>query len=354
MTASITPIQFNSKTTTKQQFASTSKAWIHFVAGGLGGMVGAIVTSPLDVVKTRLQSSYYQSSSSNLNITKQTGRHIPVLGHFIETGKILIGVYRIEGPRALFKGLGPNLVGVVPARAINFFTYGNGKRILIELNDGKETSLIHLTAAITAGITTSTVTNPIWLVKTRMQLQSSNKSPQTLTKYKNSLDCIRKVIKNEGFIGLYKGLSASYLGVAESTIQWVLYESFKSKFAEKREKERINKRNSSDSLVTQLDNNFNWLWIDNLLAAGSAKLMAACITYPHEVIRTRMRQLPGENGVLKYKGLIQCIKTVFKEEGFKAFYGGMSAHMMRVVPNAAIMFFCYESILSYSGVNQKR
>nr|CAG8444155.1 9719_t:CDS:2 [Entrophospora candida] len=318
MTASIASIQFNAKTTTKQQFASTPKAWIHFVAGG---------------------------------------RRIPIFGHFIETGKILTDVYRIEGSRALFKGLGPNLIGVVPARAINFFTYGNGKIILIELNDGKETPLIHLTAAIIAGITTSTVINPIWLVKTRMQLQSSNKSPQTLIKYKSSFDCIRKVIKNEGFIGLYKGLSASYLGVTESTIQWVLYESFKSKFAEKREKERINnnnKRNGSGSLVTQLDNSFNWRWIDNLLAAGSAKLMAACVTYPHEVIRTRMRQLPGENGVRKYKGLIRCIKTIFKEEGFKAFYGGMSAHMMRVVPNAAIMFFCYESILSYSGANQKR
>ncbi|CAJ0626362.1 14493_t:CDS:2 [Entrophospora sp. SA101] len=330
MTASIASIQFNAKTTTKQQFASTPKAWIHFVAGGLGGMVGAIVTSPLDVVKTRLQHIY--------------------LYYFFSD------VYRIEGSRALFKGLGPNLIGVVPARAINFFTYGNGKIILIELNDGKETPLIHLTAAIIAGITTSTVINPIWLVKTRMQLQSSNKSPQTLIKYKSSFDCIRKVIKNEGFIGLYKGLSASYLGVTESTIQWVLYESFKSKFAEKREKERINnnKRNGSGSLVTQLDNSFNWRWIDNLLAAGSAKLMAACVTYPHEVIRTRMRQLPGENGVRKYKGLIRCIKTIFKEEGFKAFYGGMSAHMMRVVPNAAIIFFCYESILSYSGANQKR
>ncbi|CAG8780230.1 15998_t:CDS:1, partial [Racocetra persica] len=38
-------------------------------------------------------------------------------------------------------------------------------------------------------------------------------------------------------------------------------------------------------------------------------------------------------------------------EGISAFYGGMTAHMMRVVPNAAIMFFCYESILHYGQVN---
>jgi solute carrier family 25, member 33/36 len=63
-----------------------------------------------------------------------------------------------------------------------------------------------------------------------------------------------------------------------------------------------------------------------------------------------MRQLP-ENGEVKYKGLIQCFKTVLREEGLVAMYGGMSAHLIRVIPNAAIMFFCYEAILHYGGAN---
>jgi solute carrier family 25 protein 33/36 len=43
------------------------------------------------------------------------------------------------------------LIGVIPARSINFFTYGNGKRIYTELNNGKETAGVHLISAATAG-----------------------------------------------------------------------------------------------------------------------------------------------------------------------------------------------------------
>jgi solute carrier family 25 protein 33/36 len=89
-------------------------------------------------------------------------------------------------------------------------------------------------------------------------------------------------------------------------------------------------------------------WVGNLGAAAVAKLVAACVAYPHEVIRTRLRE-PAKNGVLKYTGLLQCLKLVIKEEGLVSLYGGMTAHLMRVVPNAAIMFFCYEAILHNFG-----
>ena len=65
---------------------------------------------------------------------------------------LLRDIYKYEGLPALFKGLGPTLVGVIPARSINFFVYGNGKQIIAnKFNDGKENSIVHLVAAATAG-----------------------------------------------------------------------------------------------------------------------------------------------------------------------------------------------------------
>ncbi|KAI7890240.1 mitochondrial carrier domain-containing protein [Mucor mucedo] len=248
-------------------------------------------------------------------------------------------IKQIEGIRGYFKGLGPNLVGVIPARAINFYTYGNGKKIFTELNHGKETAVVHLASAATAGIVTSTVTNPIWVIKTRLQLQGKQRL------YSSSFDCGIQILKHEGIKGLYKGMSASYLGVAEGTIQWVMYENLKKRWAQ-----------SSDQLENKrtIGGKSAQAWIGNLGAAAVAKLVAACIAYPHEVIRTRLREPVSKTGTVKYTGLLQCLKLIVKEEGVVALYGGMSAHLMRVVPNAAIMFFCYEAILHNFGEEKKR
>ncbi|KAF9963481.1 hypothetical protein BGZ65_003035 [Modicella reniformis] len=308
-------------------------SWVHFLAGGTGGMAGALVTSPLDVVKTRLQVCGHGD--------RVDGGVYSVLGHIKDTCLLLGHMYTNEGPRALYKGLGPNLVGVIPARAINFATYGNGKKLYTELNNGVESTPVHLASAITAGIVTATATNPIWLVKTRMQLQVKG-----VRQYKNSLDCVFKILRSDGIRGMYRGLSASYLGVAEGTIQWVIYEQLKKAFAERRATAGLN-GDVSKRIV--LGGKGIEEWIDYLGAAGAAKFIASAITYPHEVLRTRMRQIPKGNEALKYTGLKKTFQLVLKEEGVAALYGGLTAHMLRVVPNAAIMFFCYEAIMHNFG-----
>lgn len=142
-------------------------------------------------------------------------------------------IRREEGIRALWKGLGPNLVGIVPARSIYFSCYSKGKEFYTNLNGGSENSLVHTASAVTAGSCTALCTNPIWLVKTRMQLQSEAAIKNSkLVMYKSSWDCLRTVVRNEGFFGLYNGMSASLLGLTESTLQFVMYEHFKGRIIE--------------------------------------------------------------------------------------------------------------------------
>ncbi|RUP48894.1 hypothetical protein BC936DRAFT_143728 [Jimgerdemannia flammicorona] len=330
--------------------ASKTRPFVHFVAGGVGGMAGAIFTSPLDVVKTRLQSTYYQKPTSVIVSRNRPWQGTSILGHFGAPFRLLGQITRLEGFGALYKGLGPNLIGVIPARSINFCAYGNGKRILADnFNNGKETPTVHLFSAIMAGIITSTATNPIWVVKTRMQLQPSGRDHSAnhfTRKYKNSFHCLIQIVRDEGIKGLYKGMSASYLGVAESTIQWVVYEQLKSMIAESKVQKEglpLSSLQSSD-----IGGKSPKDWVGHLGSAAVAKFIAACISYPHEVLRTRLRQ-PAENGVLKYTGLVQCFKTIVREEGVPSLYGGITAHLIRVIPNAAIMFFCYEAILHQYG-----
>jgi len=211
---------------------------------------------------------------------------------FRETFQILYSIPRLEGWRGLFRGLGPNLAGVVPASAIKFYTYGNCKRILSEKwNYGKEAAWVHIVSAATAGIATGTATNPIWLVKTRLQLDKSRAEKTgyvTARRYKNSLDCVRQVLRQEGFKGMYRGLGASYLGAAESTLHLTVYEQFKILLT-RRQKWLVSNPRERKTWDQVLD----WAGIGG--AAGASKLLAVLIAYPHEVnfnfIRKTLQQI---------------------------------------------------------------
>lgn len=311
--------------------------WVHFFAGGLAGMAGATLTSPLDVVKTRLQSSTFHNlhakrAIGNSNVLARGARHVS------DTFGIVANVYRTEGGRALFRGLGPNLAGAVPARAVNFFTYGLAKDHLAPLLDDPDRikPQTHLMSGVVAGFLTSTATNPIWVVKTRLQLDKAKTNEARL--YKNSIDCFQKIWRREGVRALYRGLSASFLGSSESSMQWVLYEQMR-RFIKTRQDERLRRGHGHTAYEKFMD------WFATSGAAGAAKFMASLITYPHEVVRTRLRQGPSEGGRPKYTGLVQCFRRVIAEEGISALYGGLTPHLLRTVPNSIIMFGTWDLIV---------
>ncbi|OAX80226.1 hypothetical protein ACJ72_05445 [Emergomyces africanus] len=320
---------------------SVTKSLVHFFAGAGGGLATALLTSPLDVLRTRLQSDFYQAAVEKKSRTITLHPLRAPFHHFQETFRILFSIHHVEGWRSLFKGLGPNLLGVVPASAIKFYTYGNCKRFISENNIcAKDGVWGHIISAATAGIVTGTATNPIWLIKTRLQLDSSRQNANMLIsrRYKNSLDCVRQVLRQEGFRGLYRGLGASYLGVVETTLHLALYEQMKIAMRRKDKASDGPRDLSTSSRATE--------GIGMAGAAGLAKLLAVLIAYPHEVVRTRLRQAPMNNGLHKYTGVMQCFRLIWIEEGTRALYGGLTPHLLRSIPSAAIMLGVYEMILS--------
>lgn len=73
--------------------------------------------------------------------------------------------------------------------------------------------------------------------------------------------------------------------------------------------------------------------------------------YSQQVIRTRLRQAPMENGVPKYTGLAQCFRLIAKEEGMAGLYGGLMPHMVRSIPSAIITLGVYEFVLRFVGTS---
>jgi solute carrier family 25 aspartate/glutamate transporter 12/13 len=84
------------------------------------------------------------------------------------------------------------------------------------------------------------------------------------------------------------------------------------------------------------------LGVLQLLTAGAiAGMPAAYFTTPADVIKTRL-QVEARKGEATYTGLVNCAKTIYKEEGFKAFFKGGPARILRSSPQFGFTLAAYE------------
>jgi len=257
------------------------------LAGALSGAVATSLTAPLDLAKTILQSNGAKRSTVN----------------------ILCDVVKREGSRAVFKGLGPSLAGIIPQWAIYFQTYDFLKKSLE--SEGYTQTTASVSAAFASGSISTILTNPIWVVKTRMQVSKA--------KYVGMKTSIRSILSREGIRGFYKGTAASLIGVSHIGIQFPLYEKLKK------------------------NQNIGDLGMSGLMIASSvSKVLASAATYPHEVIRTRM-----QCDVHQSRGLFESTRQILRSEGINVLYRGMAPNMVRSLPASVITFTVYESAFKY-------
>lgn len=295
--------------------------WHLTIAGGVAGAIGATVTCPLEVLKTRLQSRTAEPTISSQSGAGSTAGAAGGGGGKVRLGtaswRALRQIVATEGVAALWRGLSPTLVGVVPSRATYFGVYTSTKPWLTP-KDGRETPLTHFGSAAFAGMVATTLTNPLWMIKTRLQLERGRSSSGSVATALN-------IVRREGVLHLWKGLSASYLGIFETGIQWVLYEKMKQVYCHEM---GLSQQEIHPAL---------------LFAFGSASKLAASFSwYPHEVARTRLREANAP-----YKGLFDCFAKIIQQEGPLRLYSGLSVHLLRVVPNSAITFVAFELLVRF-------
>lgn len=147
---------------------------------------------------------------------------------------------------------------------------------------------------------------------------------------------------------------ASWLGIIESSFYFVLYEYVKFQVAQKRYIYiycamllvfRFEQNNDPTMDFAHFQRLHAFTSVDYIIMSAGCKLVAAATTYPHETLKTRIREL--ENGKAKYKGLVDCVVRMAKEEGIRSYYNGMLVHLMRVIPSTAIIFLTYEKLVKW-------
>jgi solute carrier family 25 folate transporter 32 len=228
--------------------------------------------------------------------------------------------------------------------------------------------VVNFWSSIVAGASSNIVTNPIWVIKTRLMSQNStgesfNKA-QPPWHYRSTVDAARKMYRTEGVLSFYSGLTPSLLGLTHVAVQFPAYEYLKTKF-------------TGQGMGVQGDGDHRSYWFGILSASVLSKILASLATYPHEVIRTRLQTqqrslrsstveymafrggLENNHGpsnmiakaakaaIPRYKGIMMTFKTILQEEGWRAFYAGMGTNMIRAVPAITTTLFTYEYVMKY-------
>jgi solute carrier family 25 folate transporter 32 len=142
-------------------------------------------------------------------------------------------ILKEEGVKGFFRGYSATLLTTPLFHSIYFPVYEKLRIRLAEQFDGKKTDFkIVSMSSVMTGILCNVITNPLWLVRVRMQAEifRDTSHHNYNKKYKSVFGSINRIYKREGFLALYTGLAASMMGITHVAIYFPLYEQFKLYF----------------------------------------------------------------------------------------------------------------------------
>lgn len=275
-------------------------------------MMEALACHPLDTIKVRMQLSRRARQPG----AKRRG--------FIKTG---VEIARKETPLGLYKGLGAVLTGIVPKMAIRFTSYEWYKQLLAG-KDGVIGGGANFTAGLAAGVTEAVlVVCPMEVVKIRLQAQHhSMADPLDVPKYRNAAHALYTVVREEGVSALYRGVSLTALRQGTNqAANFTAYTELKAAI-----------QNANPDPTAQLP---GWQTACIGLISGAVGPFSNA---PIDTIKTRLQKTPAEPGQTAMGRIVQIASQMWKQEGARAFWMGITPRVMRVAPGQAVTFAVYE------------
>lgn len=223
---------------------------------------------PLDNIKVRLQVnegdvSLKPTTTTTTELKPKRSRHR------MGAMSIVRGVIRHEGVAGLYQGLAPAVIGSSVSWGGFFFIYEAFKKELRQrradtLDNGKQYTLTpvdNFVLACSSGAVMVGLTNPVWLIKLRMQLQMKKASQHVHTSvkpYDGMIDAARTIVREEGFLALYKGSWPALLLTSHGGVQFVVYEFLRKHFHYARAQRDISSGENS-SLIDRLEKSAGYL-----------------------------------------------------------------------------------------------
>eukprot|EP00049_Salpingoeca_infusionum_P000709 m.41833 g.41833 ORF g.41833 m.41833 type:complete len:363 (+) comp10617_c0_seq2:215-1303(+) len=351
----------------------------HLVAGVTAGVATSGVLHPFDLIKIRLQVQ--DAPPSATTTTTPPGARTT---HYRGAIHALRTIVKEEGVRALYRGVSPSMLANGVAWGSYFYLYNFLKTAARSDNEDEQLShVMHLSLATIAGMATMTISNPLWVLKTRMCLETlplTQSSPgitaslrqlyakegmaglyRVSATYRRAADaifCIHCLFQRGGkewlcphksytywlfahpltmlfHIGVFihdcsclkcQGILPGYVGTTHGGFQFMAYEELKRILNERKDRPPNAKLSTPEYLG----------------AAMASKVFAGLVTYPYQIVRTRQQK--AGIGELKSLGSLDIIKEVYHRNGAAGFYRGLRPYLVRVMPATCSTFLIYEQL----------
>ncbi|KAL8397560.1 hypothetical protein RB594_004317 [Gaeumannomyces avenae] len=342
----------------------------HALAGAGGGILSMVLTYPLITLSTRAQVESKRAESA-----------------FLEAARRIVAR---EGASGLYAGLSSALFGISVTNFVYYYWY-EWTRAFFESaaaragRSRKLTTVESMLAGALAGSATVLITNPIWVVNTRMttrkqQVTAAAKAPadeeaavttaaapgsaekpaegeataaaetdapkkddegaarekavqQNREAVPGTLATLLALLRHEGPQALFRGVVPALVLVINPILQYTLFEQLKN---------TVERRRRVTPMIA-------------FLLGALGKLFATTITYPYITVKSQMHV--ADNGAKK-EGMSETISRVIREEGYAGLYKGIGPKVSQSVLTAALLFafkdVLYEQTVRLRGTMAKK
>lgn len=283
-----------------------------FVFGGISGMVATCVVQPIDTVKVRIQILGENLSSGEA-------------GPISVTRKLIAE----EGFLSLYRGLDSGLFRQATYTTTRLGIFRSLMNRREDYHKGNIPLYEKVSISMFAGFVGSCVGNPADLALVRFQADHTL-PPEMRRNYKNVFDAFGKIIKDEGFFSLWKGSTPTIArAMALNAGQLAAFEELKEIFT------RLRGKNDATT---------------RLLAVTGCGVICSVMSLPFDNVKTKLqKQKAGADGVLPYKGLIDCFAKSIAREGFFGLWIGLPTFIVRIAPHSIVSLLIMDYLVQNYG-----
>ncbi|OAA80180.1 Mitochondrial carrier domain protein [Akanthomyces lecanii RCEF 1005] len=280
----------------------------HALAGAGGGILSMVLTYPLITLSTRAQVESKKADSKFSDAVQK--------------------IIAREGVAGLYSGINSALFGISVTNFVYYYWYEwtrsffEAAAVKAGRASKKLTTVESMIAGAIAGSATVVLTNPIWVVNTRVttykhdanaDLEAGVKPVAPSGRRPSTLATLMALLQREGPQALFSGVMPALVLVINPILQYTLFEQMKNAVESRRK-------------VTPTIAFF-------LGALG--KLFATSVTYPYITVKSQMHVASGSS---KKEGMSQTLNRIVREEGYAGLYKGIGPKVTQSVLTAAFLF----------------